>query len=555
MRGAPTANIDVEDQHSWLAAEQAALRRVATLVAQGVSADELFGAVTAEVGRLFGTDLAGLSKYAGDDSVQALALWAADGEPPDVSGIWEHRGGSISGMVFASGGPVRVDGWDHAEGVTPEACQRLGIRSSAACPIVVDGHPWGVLVTHSKTTPLAGGIEFRMAEFAEIVATAISNTEARVAISRLADEHAALRRVATLVARESPAGDVFAAVAEEVGRLFGVSAATVFRYVGQETAHVVASSGEADALIPVGTRVPLTGDNIAVRIWRGASSVRIEDVAEVSGAIGEQAGRLGIRSGVGAPIIVAGELWGGIVATTRRAEPLPADAESRVAQFTELMATAISNTEARAELAASRARLVAAADAERRRLVRDLHDGAQQRLVHTVLTLNLACQAVGGNARARALLGKAADHAQRATTELRELAHAILPSVLTHGGLPAAVDALASRMPVPVALELPAERFAAAVEATAYFVIAEALTNVAKHARAERADVSARVRGDALQLEIRDDGVGGARSDGPGLVVIADRLAALGGRLEITSAAGAGTCVAAAIPLRPESSC
>jgi signal transduction histidine kinase len=185
-------------------------------------------------------------------------------------------------------------------------------------------------------------------------------------------------------------------------------------------------------------------------------------------------------------------------------------------------------------------------------LIRDLHDGAQQRLVHTVLTLTLARQAVSRSERARALLDEAVDHAQRATAELRELAHGILPSALTHGGLPAAVDALASRMPVPVGIELPAERFPTAVEATAYFVVAEALANVAKHAQAERADVFARVRGGALRVEVRDDGVGGARPDGRGLQGVADRVAAVGGRLEVSSPAGAGTRVAAELPLRAE---
>jgi signal transduction histidine kinase len=533
-------------------AEQAALRRVATLVAEGVPADELFAAVTAEIGRLFGADLADLVQRFSDDTVLALAAWSAAGDHPDVSGRWPLDGDSVSAKVLRDRRPARQDHWDEAEGPIAAMCRAAGIRSTAAGPIIVGGRAWGALMIHSLTARLPEGIEERMGAFTELIATAIANIDARAAVKRLADEQAALRRVATLVARESPAGDVLAAVAEEVGRLFGVSASTVFRYAGDDRALVVASSGDPDALIPVGTRVPLDGDNIAVRIRRGASSVRIEDAAEVSGAIGAQARRLGTRSGVGAAITVAGELWGGIVATSRLAEPLPADAESRIAQFTELIATAISNTEARAELAASRARLVAAADAERRRLVRDLHDGAQQRLVHTVLTLNLARQAVGDNERARALLAEAAEHAQRATAELRELAHGILPSVLTHRGLPNAVDALASRMPVPVAVDLPAERFPAAVEATAYFVVAEALTNVAKHAHARRAEVSARVRDATLRVEIRDDGVGGARQDGRGLVGIADRLAVLDGHLEVASPPGGGTCVAAGIPLTAE---
>jgi PAS domain S-box-containing protein len=202
------------------------------------------------------------------------------------------------------------------------------------------------------------------------------------------------------------------------------------------------------------------------------------------------------------------------------------------------------------ELRASRARIVEAADVERRRVVRDLHDGAQQRLVHTVIVLKLARRALErGEDDAPALLTEALDHAQRATAELRELAHGILPDVLTRGGLAAGVDALASRMPLPVELDVSVSRLPTAVEATAYFVVAEALTNVAKHARAGYAEVTARIEEGTLAVQVRDDGVGGARSDGSGLVGLADRLAALDGELRVESPADGGTLVAAAIPL------
>jgi signal transduction histidine kinase len=203
-----------------------------------------------------------------------------------------------------------------------------------------------------------------------------------------------------------------------------------------------------------------------------------------------------------------------------------------------------------AYLAASRARIVAATDEERRRVVRDLHDGAQQRLVHTVLTLKLARQALQNEEEdAPALLTEALHHAERATAELRELAHGILPGVLTQGGLRAGVDALASRVPVPVENGVSVGRLPAAVEATAYFVVAEALTNVAKHARARRAAVTARVEDGTLRVQVRDDGVGGARPDGSGLLGLADRLAALNGQLRVESPGDGGTLVAADIPL------
>jgi signal transduction histidine kinase len=183
-------------------------------------------------------------------------------------------------------------------------------------------------------------------------------------------------------------------------------------------------------------------------------------------------------------------------------------------------------------------------------VVRDLHDGAQQRLVHTVLTLKQARRALENQDEdVTPLVTEALHEAEQATTELRELAHGILPSVLTHGGLRAGVAALASRMPVPVERSVSVGRLAPAVEATAYFVIAEALTNVAKHADAQHVEVTARVTDDTLEVEVRDDGVGGAHTDGSGLQGLADRISVLDGRLRIESPADGGTIVAAAIPL------
>jgi signal transduction histidine kinase len=219
-------------------------------------------------------------------------------------------------------------------------------------------------------------------------------------------------------------------------------------------------------------------------------------------------------------------------------------------EFTELVATAIANIDARSELTASRARIVAAADEERRRVVRDLHDGAQQRLVNTVISVKLAQQALERDAGdASSLVAEALEHAECATHELRDLTHGILPTALTTGGLRAGVGALASRMPVPVQLEVLSERLPATIEATAYFVAAEALTNVAKHARAANAAVAVRVQDGTLRVEVRDDGVGGASPEGSGLQGLRDRLAALGGQLEIECPTDGGTLVAAAIPI------
>ena len=349
---------------------------------------------------------------------------------------------------------------------------------------------------------------------------------------------------------------MFAGVAEEVLRVLGVEITTLWRYEADGTATVVADAGGEATRIGVGTGVAIEGRNVAALVHRTGRPARIDDHSDATGALGLGAHALGVRSAVGTPIVVGDRVWGVIVVGSRQPAPLPASTEAHLASFTELVATAIANAEARTEVAASRARIVAATDQERRRVVRDLHDGAQQRLVHTIITLKLAQRAVHNEERnVPALLAEALDHAEQATVELRELVHGILPTALTHGGLRAGVEALASRMPVPVTVEIDVSvgRLPAAVEATAYFVVAEALTNVAKHARAGHAMVTARIEDGTFAVQVRDDGVGGARPEGSGLVGLADRLAVLDGRLRLESPVGGGTLVAADIPVAASS--
>jgi signal transduction histidine kinase len=263
----------------------------------------------------------------------------------------------------------------------------------------------------------------------------------------------------------------------------------------------------------------------------------------------------GIRCSVGAPIVVGGGLWGVIVSSWKQDREVSHDTEARMAEFTELVATAIANADGRDELAASRARVLTTADETRRRIQRDLHDGAQQRLVHTVITLQLARRALSdGDRPARALVEEALAHAQEANAELRELAHGILPAALRRGGLRAGIETLISRVRLPVSVDVTAERLPPALEATAYFVVAEALTNTVKHAHAHRAQVRAVIESGALRVEVRDEGVGGARlQDSSGLLGLHDRAAALGGELRVDSPPGGGTVVAATLPI-PRSS-
>jgi PAS domain S-box-containing protein len=366
----------------------------------------------------------------------------------------------------------------------------------------------------------------------------------------LAAQQASVRRVAVLVAEGATSPEVFATIAREAAHVLGMALVVIWRNECDDLASVVGAWGDRPHPFEAGTTWPVEERTAAALLPEIGRPARIESFDEIGGVIPEAICETGIRSGAGAAIVVDGELWGVVGAGVAESEPLPDQVEDRLAEFTELVATAISNTEARKELAASRARIVAATDEERRRVVRDLHDGAQQRLVHTTITLKLAQAALqNGEPRAPALVAEALSHAEQATAELRELAHGILPTVLIHGGLRAGVEALAARMPLPVENHVSVDRLPAAVEATAYFFVAEALTNVAKHARAGRAAVTARVEADTLRVLVRDDGVGGARLDGSGLLGLADRIAALEGRLMIERPADGGTLVAADIPV------
>ncbi|MFL5842963.1 MAG: GAF domain-containing protein [Thermoleophilaceae bacterium] len=548
------SNAQARAEVTTLADEQAALRRVATLVAKDAPSSDLFGAVTEEVGKLLGADLAGMTRFESGDLVTAVATWAAVGEHPEVGGRWPLETGNLGATIARTGRPTRIDNYSRIPGrIGAFMRDTLGTTSSAGSPIVVEGQLWGALYVHSThDRPLPADTESRLTSFTELVATAIANAQARSEVGRLADEQAALRRVATLVAREPSAAQVFAAVAEEVGRLLGVDDTKMFRFEADDSVTVVAEWGDpSSAFPPVGARLPLDGEGVAALVRRTERPARIDDYATVTGSLGAAAREAGFRSVVGAPIVVGGRVWGVIAAAATQSESLPAGTESRIEEFTELVATAISNTEARSDLAASRARIVAAADDERRRVVRDLHDGAQQRLVHTVITLKMARQAIEREEDAApTLVGEALDQAESAMAELRDLAQGILPSVLTWGGLPAGVEALASRMPVPVDIDISVGRLSAPIEASAYFVVAEALTNVAKHARAQHAAVMARMSDGTLQVEIEDDGIGTADPGGQGLLGLADRLASLDGVLRVVSVPAQGTKVIATVPVR-----
>jgi signal transduction histidine kinase len=524
---------------------------VATLIAQGVRPAEIFAAVSDEIGRLFGAHAAVL-RFESEGPAAVFVGVGKDLEALPVGTRWELDESMASTEVYRSGRSGRFDAadWLSSSDSAAEAAQGLGIVSTVASPIIVEGRRWGAVTVSSLHGRLPVGAEERLENFTDLVATAIGNAESREARGQLADEQAALRRVATLVAEGAPPTVVFDAVAGEMEALLEADQVALNRFEPGDEITVLAHRGLDVGRTPVGSRMSLQGESVTATVRRTARPARMEDYEDASGALAELARATGLRSSVAAPIVVDGRLWG-IITASWKGELSPAPGtEERMARFAQLLDTAIANADSRDQLTASRARLLTAADEARARVVRDLHDGAQQRLVHTIVTLKLAQRASRENdGTHQSLIDEALEQAEQGNAELRELAHGILPAVLTRGGLQAGIHTMVSRVRLPVQVHVPDERFPAEIEASAYFIVAEALTNVVKHADARRAEVEAAVEDGMLHVAVRDDGKGGADADGPGLVAMGDRVTALGGWLDIQSPAGGGTLLAATLPL------
>jgi signal transduction histidine kinase len=369
------------------------------------------------------------------------------------------------------------------------------------------------------------------------------------AARQLAEEQAALRRVATLVARGATPDQVFAAVTEEYAQLVPVDAAGMARLEPDGTLLYVAIWGRAADFIPVGSRWTLDGQNIVTDVLETGRSVRVESQAGATGSIADLVRDVGVRSLIATPVVVEGRLWGEIGAGSTLEEPLPPDAEARLASFTELVATAIANADSRAQLMASRARIVAAADDTRRRIQRDLHDGTQQQLV--TLMLDLRQVQAEAPPELQGGLSRIAERVTDVLDQVREISHGIHPAILAEAGLQAALKALARRSAVPVELDLRAgRRLPDHVEVAAYYAVSEALANAAKHARASAVHVELGTPDTAVRLAIRDDGIGGADpAKGSGLTGLRDRIEAVGGTFDVTSPAGGGTTLLIEIPV------
>jgi signal transduction histidine kinase len=352
-------------------------------------------------------------------------------------------------------------------------------------------------------------------------------------LRELAAEQAALRRVATLVAENSAPSEVFARVCAEIGGVLGIESTNLTRFEDDGTQTVLGGwSVHGAPVFPVGAGVPVDGNAAVAKVRHSGRPERVDDYTGLEGELPTRIRRAGIASAVAVPITVAGELWGTVVASSGRPRGFGPDTEERMAGFAELVADAVANADAREQLAASRARIVEVEDAERRRLERNLHDGAQQRLVALALELRrVESQIDTSPEQAKALLTSARRELGQALEELRELARGIHPGILSNRGLGCALTALVARSPVDVQITaLPRERLPESVEAAAYYMVAGALTNVAKHAGAAAATVAVIRTAESVQVEVADDGVGGAElTRGSGLRGLADRIEALGG--------------------------
>jgi signal transduction histidine kinase len=502
-----------------------------------VSASQALSSETS-IGRLHARVIEVLSAMTGATGVQLL-LWSedqhgwlrpapdADGGTVPVSGTGQERAAPMSVLRYVqrtreplvvadAAGDDRFSRDPYFAGIT--CCSLLAVpilsRGALRAALVLENR----LIRAAFTTGRLDAVEL----IAGQLAVSLDNAQLYAESRQIASEQAALRRVAILVAQAAPPEDIFAAVAAEAGRVAHADHAWMVRYEPDGALRVVAAWASSDAAAPF---------SVGTRLVTGARNV------------------VGVRSVVDAPVSVGGRLWGAIAVGSVDEEPLPAAIEARLAGFTGLAATAIANAQAQAEVSASRARIVAAADETRRRIERDLHDGIQQRLITQALLLSGIRDRVPADVRAD--VDEVRDELASTRQELRDLCQGVHPTILVEVGLEAAIRALARRSPLPVRVQLRAGgRLPGPCEITAYYVAAEAFTNAAKHADATAVDILIEAVGGMLTVQVRDDGVGGAdASRGSGLTGLRDRVEAVGGRMTLDSPAGAGTVLTVLLPV------
>jgi PAS domain S-box-containing protein len=538
------------------AAERAALQRVAALVAQGTRPDEVFAAVTAELRRLLSVAACMLARYEADGSTTILsdAVDMGAGLEPGTVLCWQP--GTPGATIRESALPVANSDVAILPSPLRERVERLGVTESVKVPVIVDGQMWGFLsVSWRDAAPPE--VESRIARFTELVTMAINNADGRVRLrasherlAAYADEEAALRRVATAVAAGASTTAVFDTVTVELRTLLDIESAVLQRFEDDGTATVVAirdPQGLIAADGTIGSRVSTENGNLASRVRRSGRAELLGSYDDESSLAIPDLGGAGMMGAVGVPVKVAGRHWGMAAVAWRR--PVTLDLESRLAEFSELVSIAIDNADSRERLAASRLRVIAAADQARQRIERDLHDGVQQRLV--TLALDLRELSEHEHEIAPGDLQRIGKGLQVAMEELREIASGIHPLVLRQHGLERALRGLIRRAKISIRMKTRlCGRLPESVESASYYIISELVTNITKHAGVAAADLIIEAREDELFIGMRDDGVGGADSaKGTGLTGLRDRVEALGGTMEVDSPLGSGTSVRVRIPV------
>jgi PAS domain S-box-containing protein len=537
------ANTQARDELRSLLQEQAALRRVATLVAEGAEPHDVFAAVAEEIAHVLAVPLVGTYRYESDGTATVTAGWGDPLYP--VGSRLSLEGQSILASIRQTGQPAKIDDYSDLEGEVAEVARKASVHWAVGVPIVIDGRLWGAMTAAStEPDPTPSRTEERLSAFTELAATAISNTQVSDDLHRLADEQGALRRVATLVAQGTQAHGVFDAVCAETGRLLGATSVNLAQFTTDGFNLAMAGWSMRDTHIPTGTRMPLEGETINVVVWQTGAPGRFDSYEGASGRLATLIRERGIASEVGAPVIVAGEIWGALIAGWDTGDAPPPGIEFRLANFAELVATAVSNATAYSELINSRARIVAAGDEARRRIERNLHDGTQSQLVSVGLDLQALKKTIPPELEPlRSEVDRVHEKLASVTEDVREISRGLHPALLSRGGLDPALRSLARKAPLPVELHLNVDRrLPQPIETATYFVVSEALANAAKHASASTVRVSVRLEGARLRTVVSDDGQGGAvPQEGSGLTGLIDRVEALGGRLTVVSPPGGTT--------------
>jgi signal transduction histidine kinase len=543
------ASVQAREELRALADQQGALRRVATLVAQSAEPRAVFTAVAVEAARILGVGAVSLIRYDAEAGM-LTKIYGTHGKRAAVpdGGQWPLDDGPEAALVVATGRPARIDDWTILPGPVAARHVAQGFGQAVAAPIIVDGAIWGLISAFGEANEiLPPDCEMRLADFTHLMASAISNAEARDELRGLAEQQgAALRRVATLVAAQAAPSTIFNAVAAEASRALGVPRVDVGRCHEDGSVTLLGSTARPGG--PDRHAFTRSGEHVAGMVMQTGHAARIDNWA-ARPADAQSAGEQDFRSVVGAPIMVESTLWGVIVVLA--GETLHDDTETRLTDFTHLVASSISNVHARDNLIASRARIVTASDETRRRIERNLHDGIQQRVVALALNLRAVRAMSPLPDEVQTGLDDVARDLENVLEEIRVFSQGLHPVLLSRSGLGPSLRALARRSPIPVRLDVAGiPRLPEPVEIAVYYVVSEALANAAKHSQASEVSVTVISDPAAVRVTAADDGTGGAAlGRGSGLIGLVDRVEALGGRLTLDSPAGQGTAISIELPL------